>query len=50
MSSKEKDRESEARLMGLATMIKDIYIPGMENKAEIKMHMKKFMQQIHSSI
>jgi hypothetical protein len=43
-------KESESRLMGLALMLKEVYIPAMESKKEIVHHMGKFMGHIHTSV
>jgi len=45
-----KDKDTETRLLGLATLIKEIYIPAMGNKQDITHVMNKFMAQIHTSI
>jgi hypothetical protein len=51
MSNKDaKNKESETRLLGLALMIKEVYIPSMENKKEITHHMGKFMGHIQTSV
>ena len=34
------------RLKGLSQMIQHVYLPFMENKTEIKLHMEKFVRQI----
>lgn len=46
----EKVGESEKRLLGLHMLIKEIYMPALETKAEIKLHMKKFIDNIKTSI
>jgi len=47
MSNKDaNNKESETRLLGLALMIKEVYIPSMENKKEIIHHMGKFIGHI----
>jgi len=51
MSHKDaKNKESETRLLGLALMIKEVYIPAMETKKEITHHMGKFMGHIQTSV
>jgi hypothetical protein len=51
MSNKDaNNKESETRLLGLALMIKEVYIPAMETKKEITHHMGKFMGHIKTSV
>jgi hypothetical protein len=51
MSNKDAtSKESEVRLLGLALMIKEVYIPAMESKKEITHHMGKFMGHIQTSV
>ena len=45
-----KDNETLNRLTGLSLMIRQVYLPLMEQRTEIRMHMDKFVRQISTSI
>jgi len=51
MSNKDaNNKESENRLLGLALIIKEVYVPSMGEKKEIIHHMSKFVGHIQTSV
>lgn len=46
----EKKGDTEQRMNALSLMLKEIYIPLMEQRTEIKHHMTRFNTQITTSI
>jgi len=47
--TEKKKGDTEQRMNALSLMLKEIYIPLMESKQEIKHHMTRFNSQINTS-
>ena len=45
-----EEDETQQRLKGLQAMIRHVYLPLMESRHEIKLHMEKFQKQINISL
>ncbi len=45
-----EEDETQQRLKNLQAMIRNVYLPLMENRLETKLHMEKFQKQINISL
>lgn len=45
-----EEDETQQRLKGLQAMIRNVYLPLMENRVETRLHMEKFQKQINISL
>ena len=50
MAQAEADSESQDRLRDLQTVIKEVYLPTLETKSEIKHNILKFTNQINNAL